>query len=67
MPRSAEGIIKKANQKFYNDSVREYPKETLREENYDNYIVLHTGRKAGKTMEPTVQTERLRIITVQRK
>ena len=48
-------IINKANQKFFEESLRKYPKKVRAEANYDNYITLHTGSRAGKSPEQLVE------------
>ena len=50
-----EGIINKANQRFYAESLRRYPEKTPAHASYENYVTLHTGIKAGNTPEEMVE------------
>ena len=50
-----DSIVKKANQKFYEESLRKYPRETPAPASYDNYFTLHTGSRAGNTPDEMVE------------
>lgn len=49
-----DSVVKKANKRFYEDSVRRYPKQTPGQTGFERYVILHTGSKAGKTPDEMV-------------
>ena len=51
-----EGIINRANKKYYAESLRKYRDETPARASYDNYLILHTGIKAGNTPDEMVDS-----------
>ncbi len=53
--QAQQEIVKKANKRFFVESLRKYPKETPAVRTPDNYILLHTGSRAGKTPEEMVE------------
>ncbi len=48
-------ILRKANRRFFKESLQKYPGRTPAAANYDNYLLLHTGRRAGKTPDDMVE------------